>query len=782
MGRRNLIIGALLAATIAVVSGLLAAWWLPLPARLSTPGASVVRYRDGTIAHVFLSPDERWRLDIPAEEIDPDYITALIAAEDARFWWHPGVDPLAIARAATQNLLAGRVVSGGSTLTMQLARMLEPRPRTPGSKMIEALRAFQMELRLSKSEILSAYLRFVPYGGNLEGVSAASLAYFGHPADALSATEIATLLAVPQRPADRAPSPKNAAALKTARDRVALRLLESDALPRGGRAVEAIAEMVTDAPVPVRRAPLPREAPHAAFWLRGAPGQIVDTRLDPGVQAAAERSLAEARRLAERMQVYNASIVVIERESADVVAMVGGFDFWDEAHGGQIPSFAVARSPGSALKPLLYAASVDAGQVLPEQLVEDLPTRYGAYAPQNYDGRYDGVVTLEDALSRSLNVPFINLLADFGVERFLGTLRAVGAKSLRPQPGFYGLSLIAGGIELTPLELAGAYRALGAEGRYRAPRLIDEPGGSGALPVFSSGASWLTRRTLSRRDRPDFPVRASVSATPRSVWWKTGTSFGNRDAWAIGGGQRYIVAVWLGNLDNRPSPWLVGASAAGPILFDLLEALGDDRGTPSPAPSDLSPIEVCALSGHLPGPHCVQRATVMAPSRRIPPERCPFHRRIEVDEETGLQVTPSCRAGRPIRSETVVIWPTSVRRWLQDRRLLVGAAPPMTPGCGTMGAAGPTIRSPAAGEVTLLIPGLPPEDQEVAFEADIVGSQGELSWFVNGRLVGVASAEARVWWTPREGDHEVVVTDANGRSDRILLQVRAVTGETARRR
>lgn len=771
MVRRHVIRGGVLTILLVIVGGLLAAWWIPLPARLQTPGASVVQYRDGTIAHVFLSPDERWRLDLSLEEIDPDYVDALIAAEDSRFWWHPGVDPVAIARATGQNLLSGRIVSGGSTLTMQLARMLEPRPRTWTSKLIEAGRALQLELRLSKAEILSAYLRFAPFGGNLEGVGAASLAYFGHPAQTLTATEIATLLAVPQRPADRSPAPDNAAALRAARDRVARRLLDQDALPLNGETTARVWQTIQTAPVPQKMQPLPREAPHAAFWLRGGPGRVVTTRLDPGVQAAAERSLAEARPLANRMQVYNAAIVVVERKTADVVAMVGGFDFWDDEHSGQLPAFTATRSPGSALKPLLYAASIDAGLALPERLVEDLPTRYGEYQPQNYDGRYDGVVSLEDALSRSLNIPFINLLAELGVERFLGHLRSLGVQSLQDTPGHYGLSLIAGGIELTPLELIGAYHALAEEGQRRPLRLTDTDQPA-PFSVFSPGASWLTRRTLARRDRPDFPTRAAISATPRSVWWKTGTSFGNRDAWSIGAGQRYVVAVWLGNLDNQSSPWLVGAEAAGPILFDLLEALGDDRGDPPLPPNDIEPIEVCALSGRLPNPRCPHRERVAAPGQRVPPDRCPYHQQIEVSLETGLQVTPGCRSAAETRTAVYVVWPAAVRRWLRDRRLTASVPPPRAPGCAPRAQGAPEIRSPIAGEVTLLIPGLDASAQEIAFAADSTASEGALSWFVNGRLVGIAPAEERVWWEPRVGRHDVVVTDQNGRSDRIVLEVR----------
>ena len=763
----------LLAPLLAAALAWGAAWGVPLPARLTVPGSAVLTYRGGEIAHVTLAPDEQWRLDLDTtgEDIDPAYVEALIAAEDARFWWHLGVDPLAVARAAAQNLAAGRVLSGGSTLTMQLARMLEPRPRTLQSKVLDAARAIQLEIRLSKHEILAAYLRFAPSGRNLEGVGAASLAYFGHPPSALTAAEIATLLAVPQRPADRFPDPAHAEGLRAARDRIALRLLDAGQLPLRGQTPAQVRDTLAQTPVPTQLRPLPREIPHVAAWLHPAPGTRTRTTLERGVQQAAEASLAEARPLAARMATYSAAAVVLSQETGEVVALVGGFDFWDAEHGGQIPAFAAARSPGSALKPLLYAAALDEGLILPERLVPDVPRRYGSYQPDNYDGTFAGMVSMEEALSRSLNVPFVELLSRYGVTRFYAQLRRLGVESLQPDPGHYGLSLIVGGVELTPLELAGAYLALARDGRWQAPRLLADTPAAEATAHLSPTAAWLTRRTLSRRDRPDFPTRAAVAATARSVWWKTGTSFGNRDAWAAGGGQRYIVVIWMGNLDNRASPWLVGAQAAAPTFFDLLEALGDDRGTPSPPPTDQVPVEVCALSGHLPGEHCPRRVLVAASAQRVPPDRCTYHQEVTVDAETGLRLTAGCRAGRPTRTAVYVVWPPEVRRWLQDRRLTSAEPPPLAPGCATDALSAPRIRAPRAEEVVLLIPGLPAEDQEVALEADAAAG-ARLSWFVDGVLLGTAAAGERLWWAPRVGQHDVVVTDGAGRSDRTRLSVR----------
>jgi penicillin-binding protein 1C len=779
LSRKRILQGALFLLCLSLAA-LAVAWLLPLPERLSAPGSVVVEYRDGTPAHVFLAPDERWRVHTVLEEVDPAYVQALLALEDKRFHWHPGVDPISVVRAAVTNVLRGRRVSGASTLTMQLVRVLEPRPRTLLSKSIESLRAAQLELRLSKQEILTAYLRFVPYGRNVEGVEAAALAYFGHRATHLSPAEMATLLAVPQNPNRRFPSPENAARLKAARDDVAQRLLDEEALPLGPRGArvtpEAVLAEVRATPVPSRLTAFPREAPHAAVWLRAQrPGRArLRTTLDAGAQRLVERVMREAAPELGAKGIHNGTAVVVDRERAEVSALVGNFDFFDTEHGGQLPGFATARSPGSALKPLIYALAIDQGLAGPEQLVADIPAVYGTYAPRNFDGRFQGLVRLEDALSQSLNMPFVKLLQRLGVERFLGALRLAGVTSLNPDPGHYGLSAAVGGLELTPLEVAGVYLALAEDGRARPLKLLEEgQPEAGAQALFSSGAAWLTRRALSLKDRPDFPARRKLTGLPPRVHWKTGTSFGHRDAWAAGSGLRHTAVVWVGNFDNTPSVHIQGADAAGPLLFDILEGLGP-RGRWEDAdavvPSELTRVEVCAYSGHLPTEACTSRRFVYAKRSHVPVEPCPYHQRVEVDVKTGLAVSPSCRAGRRTESRVFLSWPAGIRRWLAEQHRLLPQPPVHAPGCepGGMQRA-PEITSPGEGQVVLLIPGVTADQQEVPMEAE---GDGELTWFVDGAFLASARADERVWWAPSLGTHEIVVSDDRGHSARRTLVVR----------
>ena len=713
------------------------------------------------------------------DDVDPAYVDALLRFEDKRFFRHGGVDPWAVVRAAALDLRHRRVVSGASTITMQLVRLLEPRPRTLASKAIEALRAAQLEARMSKREILGAYLTYTPYGGNLEGIEAASRAYFGHGADDLTADEIATLLAIPQRPGERMPSPAHATALARARDDVAAFLLAHDALPldRGGRrrTPGALLAEVRRAPVPIAARPLPRLAPHLAYWLRDRypPGSRIVTTLRPGSQRLVERLLAGSRRELAELGIANAAVVLLDHRSGAVEAVAGGFDYWSGGAGSQIPAFAVPRSPGSALKPFLYGLALDAGLALPEQLVVDIPRVWGGYAPDNYDGRFDGLVTLEDALSRSLNVPFVDLLARLGVEPFLGALRQAGVGHLRTTPGFYGLSAVLGSAEITPYEMAGLYAALAEDGRWRAPRLLAGAPAHPPLPLLSPGAAFLTRRALSRRDRPDFPERRRFSGAPAAIHWKTGTSYGHRDAWAVGSGPRHTAVVWLGNLDNTPRVDLVGADAAGPLLFDLLQAAERGAGpADTQVPADLALVEVCAYSGYLPTAACPTRRQVLALRRHVPTMRCPYHRAVDVDLATGLALEPGCRAGHEWQTRTFLAWPASVRRWLAERHRWTPELPATTPGCSaTADAAPPTLISPQAGQVVLLLSGVPPSSQELPLAADSA-TPGSLSWFVDGAFLGRANADERLWWTPVPGRHEVVVVDAAGAVARRVVEVR----------
>jgi len=747
-----------------------AVYLVPLPDRESG-WSTVVEYRDGTPAHVFLSPDDKWRLQVDLDAVDPKLIEALVALEDKRFWDHDGVDPIAIGRAAWSNLSSGHRVSGGSTITMQLARLLEPRERTVPSKLIDMFRAAQLDLRLSKREILAEYLSRTPYGDNVEGVESAAWAYFGHGARHLSAVEIATLLAVPQGPARFKPRPNNTA-LRTRRDAVVHKLIDAEVFT-GADAIAAVVEIAADPP-PDRLRRMPREARHAAIALRSKYPERdhIRSTLEAGAQALVEREVALRTPEFHRKGIYGGAIVVADHRTREVVALAGNLDFDDALHGGQIAMFDRPRSPGSTLKPLLYALAIDRGIALPGYLVTDVPSQYGTYRPRNFDNDFAGLVTLKEALSKSLNLPFVDLLARLGVDQFVGELSRMEIAGANAIPGTYGLSMIVGSIELTPLEVAGIYATLAEDGSYAPLRLVTDALPVEPSPIFAPGAAFLTRTALAEKDRPDFPRRRDVSTLPPDIHWKTGTSFGFRDAWAVGSGARYTAVVWTGNVDNKPSAELVGSEAAGPLLFDVLEGLADRarRGLETP-PAALTEIEVCAYSGHLASDACPSRVKASALVHAVPTTPCPYHQHIEVDRESGLATMPACRKpGRDYELRSFVVLPSSVTAWLADRHRTIPEVPIYEAGCTGETGSPPTMTLPSEGLIITLIPGMPARQQAVPLTASTRAST--LSWFVDGALVAVGPSSQRQFWTPTVGRHSITVADAVGRKARRVVEVR----------
>jgi penicillin-binding protein 1C len=764
--------------------GLLAVVLLALALPLAARGADwsvAVEYRDGRPAHVFLSRDDKWRLPVTLGDVDPRFVSALVALEDKRFWSHAGVDPIAIVRAAVTDVVHARRVSGGSTLTMQLARLLEPRARTLPNKLVEMFRAVQLELRLDKRAILEEYLSRTPYGGNVEGIETAAWSYFGHGARHLTALEIATLLAVPQGPARFAPRPGNVARLRARRDAILGKLIAAGVVAPSD-AIAAIADAAATAP-PDHLRRMPREAAHAAVWLkrRHRGDTHVRSTLDPGAQALAEREVALRRSELWHKGIYGAAVVVVDHRTSEVVALVGNLDFLDAAHGGQLAMFDRPRSPGSTLKPFVYALAIARGLALPGYLVADVPAQYGTYRPRNFDGDWAGLVTLRDALARSLNLPFVDLLQQLGVEAFVAELGRMGVAAGRAAPGHYGLSMIVGGIELTPLELAGMYATLAQDGAYRPLRLVAADPLRAPRPMFGAGAAWLTRQALSLKDRPDFPRRRAVAGVPAAIHWKTGTSFGFRDAWAVGSGPAYTAVVWTGNPDGRSSAELVGSEAAGPLLFDVLEGLARRAPASVPRPPDeLTEVEVCSYSGHLAGDACPERTRAPAPVHAVPTAPCPYHLAYEVDHATGRAVLPACRkAGRAYDRKSFVVLPSAIVAWLTGRHRSVPEPPVFEDDCAAELAAGaPAIITPGEGQVVTLIPGVAAERQLVPLSASTRAAT--LTWFVDGALLGSAPSSERVYWTPVAGKHTIVVSDDAGHKARRSLSVERGAAQRAR--
>lgn len=529
----------------------------------------VVLDHNGEWLMAFTTRDGAWRLEARLDEIDPEFQRRLIAIEDERFWFHPGFDPIALARASVSYLRAGRVTQGGSTITMQLARLLEPRPRTISSKLIEIIRAIQIEARMTKREILAAYLTMAPYGGNLQGVRAASRAYFQRDPQWLDDAEMALLISLPQAPEARRPD-RHPQAARAARDRV-LDMFVSARLIDRRRADEG-----KESAIPTR-APFPYSAPHAAYALvrehrgEGVIRSSLDATLQRDLEALVARSAVNLERDAQ------IAILAVQIDGRAVRARVGGAEYaMGQRAGGYIDMTRAVRSPGSALKPFLYAIAFDENIAAPETLVRDAPRRFGGYLPENFDRRFHGDVTLEDALRHSLNLPAVATLERIGAGRFQSALSRAGAHVRMPRRADSepGLALALGGVGLTLEDLVQLYAALGDEGEAR-------PLVTTAVAPLAFGRRFVRPQTAERvleilasSPHPAGRIPAAVAQGAPQVAFKTGTSYGFRDAWALGVSNGYAIGVWVGRPDGAPRPGATGRSEALPLLFEAFDLLG----------------------------------------------------------------------------------------------------------------------------------------------------------------------------------------------------------------
>ena len=563
--RRIKRVAAASAAAGLILTGVFAAWVVslgPLPLAQARQVSTTIVDRNGKLLRAYAMADGRWRLPVDARTgVDPGYLKLLLAYEDRRFYSHSGVDPFALGRAAFQLVTRGHIVSGGSTITMQLARLMEPRrERSVYAKLRQMVRALEIERQLNKDQILDLYLALAPFGGNLEGVRAASIAYFGKEPKRLSLPESALLVALPQSPetrrVDRYPD-----VARAARDRVLDRMVEDS------RVSEEEAASAKATPVPRLRKPMPILAPHSADQAIAnvKDADVIRLTLDGSLQKVLE-ALARDRAAALGPNI-SVAIVAVDNESGDVLARIGSPDYFDDRRAGQVDMTRAVRSPGSTLKPFIYGLAFEDGFVHPESLIDDRPIRFGSYAPENFDMTFQGTVPVRNALQLSLNVPAIALLDRVGASRLSSRLKQAGANLVLPKDEVPGLAMGLGGVGVTLQDLVQLYSGLARLGTTRPLREIakDEP--RDFLRLMDQVAAWQVGNVLIGTPPPENGVHNRIA-------FKTGTSYGYRDAWSVGFDGRLTIGVWVGRPDGAPVPGLVGRTAAAPILFDAFARTG----------------------------------------------------------------------------------------------------------------------------------------------------------------------------------------------------------------
>jgi len=574
--RRLLSVSALAAASLAVAALALDRIFPPDLGRYHERSTEIVD-ANGRLLRAFTTADGKWRLKTDVGEVDPTYLALLKAYEDRRFDEHWGIDPIAAARAAGQWIGRGRIVSGASTISMQAARLLDqPRPRSLLTKAIQSARALQLEWRYSKREVMAIYLTLAPMGGNLEGVRAASLAYFGKEPAHLSAAEAALLVAIPQSPERRRPD-RHPRPAQAGRDRVLERGLEQGLIDK------ATFDLAANRAVPDRRLAMPMHAPHLSTWLAGqSPGTVVPTTIRLELQEALTQLVSDERaQLADHAQI---AMVVLDNRTGDVVAWLGGGDFFGRA--GQVDLVRAHRSPGSALKPMIYALAFDDRTLHPDSLVEDVPVRFKEWLPRNFDRAHQGAISVRRALQQSLNVPAVLALERVGPQRFLTTLRAAGvAPGLPPGDTADSLGMALGSATVSPLELAGLYSGLANGGSFAVPRVRRDQPRPAAARLVGPTAAWYVTDILTESPLPEGFASLPVALRDRRIAFKTGTSAGFRDAWGAAYSANWTVVAWVGHADGTPRPGQLGRAAALPIALKAFGRLPaeDNRATPAPA-------------------------------------------------------------------------------------------------------------------------------------------------------------------------------------------------------
>ncbi|MFD2784153.1 penicillin-binding protein 1C [Hymenobacter rubripertinctus] len=785
-------------AVLGVLGGLLLAldWLFPVPpAPLYSP---LVLAQDGTVLHAYLNPTQKWRMKTELREITPVLRRAIIEKEDRWFRWHFGVNPLALVQAAGRNVFGQGRTTGASTITMQVARLLEPKERTFGNKLLEMARATQLEAHYSKDKILQLYLNLVPYGGNVEGVKSAALLYFQQTPDYLSLAQTVTLAIIPNRPRGLVLG-KNNAAVRRERNRWLRRFGAAGLFPQ-----QDIEDALRE-PLDVQRHAAPTLAPHLARRLvRQYPRKaIIRSSLHRAKQSKAEDLTRNYVRRLRELGISQAAVLVVNNRTRRVEAYVGSADFRDFRGQGQNDGIMAVRSPGSTLKPFLYALALDRGLVTPKLLLPDVPTNFQGYRPENFDKHCNGEVTLERALAYSLNIPAVRVLQDLGVPTFTEQLQRAGFRSIARNRARLGLSSILGGCGANLEELTGLYVTLANGGQYGPLGLTASPPnplsfregelatsllskskklkasssslkerGLGGEALVSPAAAFLVTDILSQLTRPDLPLGAASSTRLPKIAWKTGTSYGRRDAWSIGYNRDYTIGVWVGNFSGQGSPALTGSDVATPLLFDLFNTLAynspNDWFTP---PAALDFRLVCAESGRVPGENCPNQLIDYFLPNVSSGQRCQHQREVLVSADGSFTYCRACAPAAGFRRELYPNLLPEVAAYKESQGLPYRRLPPHNPQCQRVRGGperAPSITSPTANTEYVLTAR---EQPQLLLSCTTDSEVRQVYWYVNDQFLRAAAATERVFFRPGPGPLKISCADDHGRNTDVLVTV-----------
>lgn len=770
---------------------LLTFWWFSIPSKLfSDPTSTVILDSDGHLLGAQIASDGQWRF--PERTTVPyKFAQCLIQFEDRQFYHHPGVNPAALFRALKQNVSNGKVVSGGSTITMQVIRMSRKNPpRTIWQKMLEMMMATRMEVSYSKEEILAMYASHAPFGSNVVGLDAASWRFFGRDPDKLSWAESATLAVLPNAPSLIYPG-KNQEKLKDKRDRLLQRLVDAGIID------QTTCDLSVQEPLPGAPYPLPRLAPHLLDRVSadGHAGEIVQTSIDMNLQQQVNDVIERHHSRLRQNQIHNAAAIVLDVRTGQTLAYVGNTSVPDQAavigtaddHGYDVDCINAPRSTGSILKPFLYCGMLTDGQILPNTLIPDIPTDIAGYNPENFNLDYDGVVPAHRALARSLNVPAVKLLQQYRVERFHHLLNNAGLSTINRKPEDYGLSLILGGAEGKLWDLAGAYGSMARtltryneSGQYskddfHAPTYFAN--GDTAQPesftnengIFDAAAIWCTFEAMVEVARPGEEAAWTSYVSSRRVAWKTGTSFGFRDGWAIGVTPEYVVAVWVGNASGEGRPGLIGINTAAPIMFDIFSLLPQTSWFDKPE-RDMVKIAVCKESGYRALDIC-DADTEWVPAAGTNTKACPYHRIIHLDKTGQYRVNSNCEDPSTMQHVPWFILPPTMEYYYKSKNPTYKPLPPWKESCIGQSTHMMEFIYPRE-ETQLFIPvELDGKPGKVVFEVAHRNSHATIYWHLDNNYMGQTSGIHQLALNPDAGEHTLTCVDENGESISMKFEI-----------
>lgn len=736
----------------------------PLPALKDY--SKVIYDRNGEFLQAFLTDDGMWRLRTSPDEIPEKLKNIILFKEDKYFYYHFGVNPFSIVRAFTGNYFSGKKYSGASTITMQVARMLERRERTYANKLIEIFRAIQLEMKFSKDEIFEIYLSMLPLGGNIEGLKSASMIYYQTPPERLNIAQLFDLMIIPNNPNNLRPD-RNPDHLYKERLNIALKFLANNFITKQDSVI--IWNSVSSA----KRNPLPVFAPHFTQRVKSMSDvdDQINSTLDLNLQNKIEMFLTNHIREWKYKGVYNGAVLVLDNKTGDVIAYAGSPDFYDVQSSGQVDAVRALRSPGSTLKPFLYSLLIKDGELTPKLRLLDVPYDMEGFYAENYDGTFSGFVFADEALQRSLNVPMIRLLKEKGVDNFLDFLFNCRFNSLKPQRKRLGLSMILGGCGVTLEELTAAYSTFPSGGIYKRPNFIlnKTKSSNEKAEVIPQSTAYIVTKMLSGIERTDIPVHYRSSYFLPMIAFKTGTSYGRKDAWSIGYSSQYTVGVWIGDAKGKGNPELSGFSAAAPLLFDILNSISTFGAKEIlTQPPDISKREVCATTGMIPTLNCPRTIEDYYSTNYTGHQYCSFHKEVFVSLDEKVHFCNSCVNENFYKKKVIEDYPPELLSFWSKTGKHVNTFPPHFNECSRIFSGdGPKIISPSD-EMTYY---LFSKDQKIVFNASSSIDVKEHLWYLNNKYLEKSKADNKLYLKLENGNYELTCIDDKGRSSSIKFKV-----------